>query len=124
MTDTVNKPAPEFDRYVQNAVETGWTMPETIVIGPYYFRVEFVRGLRAEYGVGTRLAGQCDNVWNIIRIDPDMAPSKQFETLWHEILHSISHLTDESMSEHDVTVVAPYICAVLNLNAGVRSFVE
>ncbi len=107
-----------------SVASTQWAVPTSLVVGPHYFTVEVVQGLRSEdHSKGIRLDGRIDHQKLMISIDASLSPTKAFETLWHEVLHEIADLCDLSMPEVTVRLVAPYIAMVLNQNTTMRSSV-
>jgi len=56
-------------------------------IGPYIYRVEYVKDLRA--ADDTRLAGNIEYEQNVISVDRDNVEAVQLVTLFHEMIHGI-----------------------------------
>ncbi len=76
-------------------------IPATIWVGPIEYDIVFVRGLMDVDGI-TKLNGYIDYINCEIRIEENMDPQRQFQTLMHELNHAI--LANAGV-EHDEALV-------------------
>ena len=75
-------------------------LPDTIKVGPRTYKIILCRD--AEIGI-TNMAGECNPQASTIRILRNMAPTSQWETLFHEVLHGICYDRGINLPEECVT---------------------
>ena len=75
-------------------------IPEMVYVGPYRYRVEFKERIISDQH--EHLAGQIDYPKQLILIDSDSAPSHQFATYIHEVVHALENASGLSSEEDHV----------------------
>ena len=78
-------------------------LPKTIMLGGTTYKVSLVKGLRSTDGA-TLLFGAAHNTKPLIEIEADLAVERQWQVMWHELLHHI--LNNAGLREaHDELVI-------------------
>jgi hypothetical protein len=81
-------------------------MPESVKVGPFPYRIERVKDLRAEWNRNQRCYGTVDHESHVIRVDEDNQPDRAEATFWHESLHAIDATLTIGLSEKQTTRLA------------------
>lgn len=93
-------------------------MTKKIKIGPIYYTVKIVDGLRSLDG--TWLHGEISHHDFEIRVAQDHTNESHFVTMWHEVIHGIETLFGFELEEGQVTALASAITQVLQENPGMN----
>jgi hypothetical protein len=97
------------------------TLPASIKVGPFRYRVVCDWQEFANLGSGPDLWGECHHKVETIYLNPRLAGTALAETLWHEVKHVVYRAAgiedDKEMTEEQaVNTASPMELAVLREN--------
>lgn len=80
--------------------------PTKLKIGAHGFTINYVK---VPKGITAENSGLNDGNTNTITVDTDLSPTMKYETLWHEIMHTING----ELPEKEIEFLAQAITQVL-----------
>lgn len=94
------------------------TLPESVKIGPYRYRVILKKHITTDDGKD--LYGWIRHTPQTIHVQSGVSPSRTLAILMHEVLHGIDEAVDAGLTEEQIARLSPLLADVLTANRLLR----